>query len=1126
MTMTNYLNFCSWNIHGFKSRQLGNKLHDENFLNIIKDQDFISLTETHIHDEILEDLSIPGYKRVQYKNRKKNLRSHTAAGVIAVFVKNHISNLFTPVKTDDENTIWVKIKKEMTKAGFDVYVGTHYMSPSKTTNNKTLKLIEDINLFQSKGIVIINGDFNARTGTENDIISPDKFDNDLGIEIETFRYKRNSQDVVRNKAGEDLIDMCKSLDLCIVNGRKVGDPFGNYTCIKWNGNSTIDYLITPKSFFNQVLTFKVGKYEPLISDHRPLKYCLEIQKYVNDAEKKSLDDAPRSFIWSDEGITKFLNNLKNDNNQNYLDTILNSDFSNPNAIVEDITNFLTKIAKTSNIKMRKIRNSTGKVNPPWFNNDCTKIKNKIVSLGTKITKDPNNPDLKIELTKEKKSLKNIIKRNKLSHKEAIMQQMKLSNKQSKKFWKLLSKLESSRDDHIFIKGISADKWKTHFKNVLHNPKAEEPLPPNTVVTGPLDFEITPEEIDTGAYILRKGKAPGFDNISNEMILCVLKTKPEILLKLFNSILKNPSVIDKWNVSMISQIHKKGTKSNPDNYRGISLLSSFYKFFCAILNIRLMTFAIDKQLLSKSQLGFVPGNRTSDALMILYNLIDYYCHKNQHYMYGCFVDFSKAFDTIPRKKLFQKLLDNSINGKFYDCLTMFYNNDKVHVKIGTKITSSFQANQGVKQGCILSPLLFNIFLSDLQAKIDAPEHHAPLLDNDHPISCLIWADDLLLLSRSESGLSKMLQNLNEYTSTNGMHINIDKTKVMTFNRTGKLLRKSFYLGEHKLETVKEYKYLGFMVTPRGGIETGLKDLKDRAMKAFYKMKHQLGPQFRKHPLITIKLFETLIQPILLYSSDFWGILKQPRNNPIEIMHMKFCKELLGVQRQTTNAGVLLELGQIPLSIRGIKHAIKNWTRIYNDGKCNELLQLSIKNCTTHNLTWAKQIEHTLSTNGMYDVFLSKSKDAHLSIFQRLQNVLYQITFSDIKKETSKLRTYSFLKTTPGFETYLSEIQNIDHRITLTKFRLSNHSLKIETGRHDRIEKTKRFCPFCPNQIEDEKHALLQCKTYNKLRIELFRTLEINTMNQGNTHREESLFTLLLSLPHFQISTAKYLHKLCI
>ena len=75
------------------------------------------------------------------------------------------------------------------------------------------------------------------------------------------------------------------------------------------------------------------------------------------------------------------------------------------------------------------------------------------------------------------------------------------------------------------------------------------------------------------------------------------------------------------------------------------------------------------------------------------------------------------------------------------------------------------------------------------------------------------------------------------------------------------------------------------------------------------------------MITLHLFDTLIKPILLYNSDFWGCLKMPANNPIEIMHMRFCKELLGVQKQTSNTGVLLELGRVPLMIHGKKTVSK-------------------------------------------------------------------------------------------------------------------------------------------------------------------------------------------------------------
>ena len=128
---------------------------------------------------------------------------------------------------------------------------------------------------------------------------------------------------------------------------------------------------------------------------------------------------------------------------------------------------------------------------------------------------------------------------------------------------------------------------------------------------------------------------------------------------------------------------------------------------------------------------------------------------------------------------------------------------------------------------------------------------------------------------------------------------------------------------KLDSTREYKYLGFMVTPSGEITTGLKDLKNRALRALAKLKHKMGTSFRKHPLITLKLFRSLIKPILLYASDFWGILKMPKNNPIENTFTSFCKQLIGVQKQTSNVGVLLELGQIPLMLLAQKNSIKKY-----------------------------------------------------------------------------------------------------------------------------------------------------------------------------------------------------------
>ena len=176
-----------------------------------------------------------------------------------------------------------------------------------------------------------------------------------------------------------------------------------------------------------------------------------------------------------------------------------------------------------------------------------------------------------------------------------------------------------------------------------------------------------------------------------------------------------------------------------------------------------------------------------------------------------------------------------------------------------------------------------------------------------------------------------------------------------------------------------------------------------MKAFFKLKKKLGPLFQSHPLTTIKLFETLIKPILLYCSDFWGIPKMSKNNPIENLHMKFCKQLLGVQKQTTNSGVLLELGQVPLQTYAIKNAIKNWVRIACDKKANKLVSKSYNFGLFEKLKWPSQVETNLAQIGMMESLMNKQNTTHLEVFQRLKDIFHQETFAGIKKDSSKLRT---------------------------------------------------------------------------------------------------------------------------
>ena len=205
-----------------------------------------------------------------------------------------------------------------------------------------------------------------------------------------------------------------------------------------------------------------------------------------------------------------------------------------------------------------------------------------------------------------------------------------------------------------------------------------------------------------------------------MIISLVNTHPKILLKLFDEILQSGDITPEWLTGMIVPIYKSGPKLDTSNYRGITLISCLGKLFLSILNTRLHIFAKTQNILSESQLGFVPGNRTSDAHIIIHNLVRKVCHKNNGKIFSCFVDFQKAFDSIPRDVLLKKLNNYGITGKFFNVLRIIYTSDKACIKLNNSRSAFFDLNLGVRQGCILSPLLFNIFLSDLTKKFEGME----------------------------------------------------------------------------------------------------------------------------------------------------------------------------------------------------------------------------------------------------------------------------------------------------------------------------------------------------------------------------------------------------------------------
>ena len=194
--LSHNLNISFWNINGYKSKILGNKLTDPDFLMEIENSDIIGIGETHIHDDILKELTIPGFVLLEYKNRKKNAQN-TSSGGLAIFVRHAIKKIVHPIQSENQDIIWLKMDKKYLDSSNDIYIGTLYISPHQgklAESKKIQNLAEDVVRFKRQGgNIILQGDFNARTSNDKDFIQPDKYD-DANNQTETLNIPlRNSQ---------------------------------------------------------------------------------------------------------------------------------------------------------------------------------------------------------------------------------------------------------------------------------------------------------------------------------------------------------------------------------------------------------------------------------------------------------------------------------------------------------------------------------------------------------------------------------------------------------------------------------------------------------------------------------------------------------------------------------------------------------------------------------------------------------------------------------------------------------------------------------------------------------------------------------------------------------------------
>ena len=159
-------------------------------------------------------------------------------------------------------------------------------------------------------------------------------------------------------------------------------------------------------------------------------------------------------------------------------------------------------------------------------------------------------------------------------------------------------------------------------------------------------------------------------------------------------------------------------------------------------------------------------------------------------------------------LLHRILSYGIGGHIYDLIKSLYSKSSCSIKIGKYETSKFSYRRGVRQGCILCPLLFNLYINELPLSFNHSKTDPFTLPNGTKLNSLLYADDLVIISKSKHGLENCLKTLETFNTKWLLNVNFKKTKVMIFQKSGRKPKNiSFFINNQPLDIVTEYTYLG-------------------------------------------------------------------------------------------------------------------------------------------------------------------------------------------------------------------------------------------------------------------------------------------------------------------------------
>ena len=944
------------------------------------------------------------------------------------------------------------------------------------------KIKEYIEKFKMKHIIML-GDLNSRIGKMND-------NKHLNLP------KRNSEDSIVNKQGRELINFCNETSLIIANGRyeKGQHTFcrlQNEKCYK----SVIDYLLLTNSMVKYLEAFKIM--EPkLYTDHRPLKIDFKIAlkskmpKTVNIISRSQRNDNGKRVIpfkWKTKcNSDKYRQTITNKSSK-LLEEVKDKQLSK-----SEIYDRLVKVNKES------IKATVASTTEIIYSDDTRCLRRKYKQNVDAYKTDQSELNLSL-LLQSKRELGKNIKREKRNLQRIKLNELQIAkaNKDVKNYWELLNNNNKPKKNSKQKTALNAEIFKENMKKrdneikIVNDKRITSDIV-NQIIPNRNDDELnknfTIAEVENAIKYSKNSKSSGPDEMVYEMLKND-QNQTQILYTLFNQIMSEGNV--PWHSSWITPIFKKGDKNDSNSYRCINLSSCIEKLLTRMLNDRLNDWIDKFEILHESQTGFRKGHSTIDNIWVLKEIIQIYKNDNKT-LYTCFVDLSKAFDTVQKSRLINKLRYIIPNGNFLSLIENIINNKRYKILFNGEESEELQLNYGIPQGDSLSPTLFCIYMNDFLIELNKNiSAFDPAKITNINLAALIYADDILLLSESQVGIVEQIKFLHKFCENNSLKINYNKTKIMIFNGKNKYEKLILDDGNmFPIDVVDVYRYLGVSIarTDRMHIE----ELTKRGRASSYVTAKTLKEFNTDDGRILTEALEMLTISRMRYGSEIFF----DRNiNDLNRVIMQFYKRYYHLRITTPNYCIIGEFGVKPIEYYFYKSALNYFLKLnMSDDKrlITRLFRTINKNTDKKSFrnTWCSRIDKLVHKIDLKNIQSMEYSGKSKKIIDNALIEYFRREWIDSAKHSVKgLRYLELCRFQCQLKPYLA-ISNSRNKIcSVIKLRTGNHTLAAEVGTYQNRSTYKDcICKFCDlNKIEDIFHFIVECPCYNDERDALIPDL---------------------------------------